>query len=82
MASRRNHAFLGRGVDQDTKRELDLLWNQGVKVVREDVKDLKSDLKDLTHSIASMRRWAVGLIVTSVPAFILAVVAVVELTRK
>lgn len=68
-------------MDQDTKRELDLLWNQGVKVVREDVKEVKSDLKDLTHSIASMRKWAIGLIVTTIPACVLAAVAIIEMRK-
>ena len=61
-------------MDQDTKRELDLLWNQGVKVVRDDLKDVKSDLKDLSNSISSMRRWAVGLIVTTIPACALVII--------
>lgn len=61
-------------MDQDTKRELDLLWEQGVKVVRDDVKEVKSDLKDLANSISSMRRWAVGLILSSGVAIAVAII--------
>lgn len=61
-------------MNQDTKRELDLLWNQGVKVLREDVKEVKDDVKSLANGISSMRRWAVGLIVSSGVAIAVAVI--------
>lgn len=38
-------------VSDDTRRELDLLWNQGVKEVREDVKEVKNDIRDINIKI-------------------------------
>jgi hypothetical protein len=72
------------------EREIDLLWNQGVKEVREDVKDVKEDVKgvktdlkelsksvktdieSLASSISSARRWAFGLIIMAIPAYVAA----------
>jgi hypothetical protein len=62
----------------DIRREIDLLWNQGITVVRNDVKEVKADVKNLADSIASARRWAFGLIITAIPAYMVAIYAFVK----
>jgi hypothetical protein len=61
MAARRNYAL----VADDTRRELDLLWEQGVKAVREDVKEVKGEIKDINEKVdkvqTSMRAEIKGL---------------------
>jgi hypothetical protein len=65
----------------DTKRELDLLWNQGVGPIREDIKEVKADVKSLdtkidtkieglSKGISDSRRWIIGLLLSLVPAYI------------
>lgn len=53
------------------EREIDLLWKQGINVLREDV-------KNLADSIASTRRWAVGLLVVALPAYAAAIIGFIR----
>lgn len=63
----------------DIKREMDLLWKQGIGVLRDDVKDVKEDVKDLSSGIASTRRWLIGLVVVTAPAY---AAVIIEFVRK
>jgi hypothetical protein len=63
----------------DIKREMDLLWKQGIGVLRDDVKDVKEDVKDLASGMASTRRWLIGLVVVTAPAY---AAVIIEFVRK
>ena len=54
------------------EREIDLLWKQGINVLREQVKGVEQSVKDLAENVASARRWAVGLIIVAIPAYAMA----------
>lgn len=79
-------------MDEEIKRELDLMWKHGIEETRDDVKelkeemkstrrDVKQDMKELTSSIASMRRLILSLIVTGVPAWLGVIITVYELGK-
>lgn len=61
-------------MDSETKRELDLMWEHGVKAVREDVgkmrAEFREELKEVVKNMASTRRWIVGLVIMGVPSWI------------
>jgi hypothetical protein len=75
-----------------SQRDVDLLWQEGVRPLREqitgvagDIKSLresvKTDLKGLADNMSSVRRLIVTIIVTSVPAYVSAIVAFFELKK-
>jgi hypothetical protein len=85
MASRRNNAVLM----EDNRRELNLLWEQGIKPLRDDVKEIKAnaeareqtlrtEMKEFAGRISSFQRWIVGLILSLIPAYIAAFVAILK----
>jgi hypothetical protein len=49
-------------MDSATKREIDLLWEHGIKALRNDIQDLGSN-------ITSSRRWLIGLLVSMIPVY-------------
>lgn len=49
-------------MDTDTRRAIDLVWEQGINVIRHDV-------QELAKGITSARRWFIGLVITVVPAY-------------
>lgn len=65
-------------MDNDTKRELDIIWNQGIKVLRDDLKDVKSTIKGVSDGISSARRWMFGLILSLLPAYVGVIIAIVR----
>lgn len=57
-------------LDQQTQRAIDLVWEQGINVIRGDVQKLAQHMQDLVRSNASARRWFFGVIITVIPAYI------------
>ena len=72
-------------MDEETKRELDLMWKHGVEDVRSEIRatrvDLKTEIKELSNNIASARKLVITLIVTAVPTWIAALIAFFALKR-
>ena len=75
-----------------SQRDVDLLWKEGVRPLREqitgvagDIKSLresvKTDFKELQANMSSVRRLIVTIIVTSIPAYVSAIVAFFELKK-
>jgi hypothetical protein len=88
MASRRDNAVLM--AVEENKREFDLLWNQGIKPLRQELQDVKADIKKVDEKVdkrfeklindsASAKRWLIGLVLATIPAYI---GLVVELTKR
>jgi hypothetical protein len=88
MASRRDNAVLM--AVEENKREFDLLWNQGIKPLRQELQDVKADIKKVDEKVdkrfeklindsASAKRWLIGLVLATIPAY---VGLVVELTKR
>lgn len=57
-------------VDQDTRRAIDLVWEQGINVIRNDVQKLAATMQDAGNLARSAKRWFIGLVVTVVPSYI------------
>jgi hypothetical protein len=85
VAVRIRDAFL-MTTDKDDKRELNLLWEQGITPLRDDVKQIKDDAKKseraireeiqkIADKIGNTHRWIIGLVLTLIPAYAAVVIA-------
>jgi hypothetical protein len=50
-------------MDQDTRRAIDLVWEQGINVIRHDV-------QELARGITSAKRWFIGLVIAVIPSYV------------
>lgn len=75
-----------------SQRDVDLLWREGVRPLRDqvsgvagDIKGLresvKADFEKLSNNMASVRRLVVTIIVTSIPAYATAIIAYFALKK-
>jgi hypothetical protein len=75
-----------------SQRDVDLLWREGVRPLREQVSGVAGDIKSLRDSVkndfeklasnmSSVRRLVLTIILTSLPAYISAIVAFFEIKK-
>lgn len=58
-------------MDSETREAFRLVWDQGINVLRDDMRELKS-------SVSSARRWFIGMMLGAAPAYIMAVIALAK----
>jgi hypothetical protein len=66
-------------MDTATRREIDRLWKEGIQAVRYDIRDLKDDVKGIESSIDVSRRWVIGLILSLMPVYATAIIALIRM---